>query len=147
MEKYLLSLLPARLKSNYLNSTLLIVGHKEKNFDIDLRYGNDGEGIVLSLLNGGKKVEVKTDRMAHKTGNIAVEYQYKGYPSGISKTEADYWAFVLNENKIVLLIQTEELKRIGREYFKKGKVVNGGDDNNSKMILIPLVELVKFKVH
>ncbi len=39
----------------------MLVGHIERNFDIDLRYGNEGEQLVLQLLNGGKKIEVKTD--------------------------------------------------------------------------------------
>ena len=50
----------------------MLVGHTEKNFDIDLRYGHDGEKLVHSLLSGGYKVEVKTDRLAHSTGNLAI---------------------------------------------------------------------------
>ena len=121
----------------------MLVGHIERNFDIDLRFGNGGESLALSLLNGEEKVEVKTDRMAHLTGNIAVEFRCRGKLSGISTTEADYWAFVLNQNKRIIFIEVNELKRIARECFKEGLIKNGGDGNKSEMVLIPLIRLIK----
>ena len=33
-------------------------------------------------------IEVKSDRISHKTGNIAIEYSYGGEPSGIETTRA-----------------------------------------------------------
>lgn len=120
----------------------MLVGHKEKNFDIDLRYGNIGEELVLSLLNGGQKIEVKTDRMAHKTGNIAIEFQCRGRLSGIATSEADYWAFVLNDNKFILFIKTDILRAIARLYYEKGFIKKGGDDKASDMIVIPLKILI-----
>lgn len=118
------------------------VGSTQKNFDLDLQYGNDGENHVLSLLNGATKVEVKTDTMAHVTGNIAVEYQYRGNPSGISTTKADYWAFIIGENKTVVFVTTERLKEVARRWYKIGSVVNGGDFKASKLILIPINQLL-----
>lgn len=120
----------------------MLVGHIERNFDIDLRYGNKGEELVLSLLNGGQKIEVKTDRMAHKTGNIAIEFQCRGRLSGIATSEADYWAFVLNDNKFVLFIKTDILRAIARLYYEKGFIKKGGDDKASDMIVIPLKILI-----
>ena len=118
------------------------VGKHQSNFDLDLEYGNEGENFVLSLLNGATKVEVKTDRMAHHTGNIAIEYEFNGKPSGISTTKADYWAFVLGDKSLVVFIKTENLKDIARAWFKSGSVVSGGDFNSSKMILIPINEIL-----
>ena len=37
--------------------------------------------------------EVKADRQAHTTGNIAIEFEYNNKPSGISVTRADYYAY------------------------------------------------------
>jgi hypothetical protein len=126
----------------------MLVGHHQRNFDIDLRYGNDGEELVLQLLNGGKKVEVKTDRMAHKTGNVAIEFRCRGKLSGIATSEADYWALVLKNNELVIFIKTEVLKEICRQFYTKGFVRNGGDDNASEMIIVPLKfltdEVLKF---
>jgi hypothetical protein len=116
----------------------MLVGHIERNFDIDLRYGNEGEQLVLQLLNGGKKIEVKTDRMAHKTGNVAIEFKCRGRLSGIATSEADYWALVLNENKLIIFIRTEILRAICRQFYLQGLVKVGGDDRASEMIVVPL---------
>lgn len=118
------------------------VGKTERAFDIDVKYGEIGENYVLSLLNGAKRVEVKTDRMAHRTGNIAVEYSSRGLPSGISTTKADCWAFVIGDNNTVIFITTERLKEVARFWYKAGCVVDGGDDNTSKIILIPINQLL-----
>jgi hypothetical protein len=117
------------------------VGSFQKNFDLDLEYGEAGESMLLSILNGAKKVEVKTDRMAHTTGNIAVEFRCNGRLSGISTTEADYWAFVLRGGTIVILIETDRLKKIARRNYRLGNVICGGDGNNSEMVLIKINQL------
>lgn len=114
-----------------------------KGWDIDLEFGLQGEKLVEELLKTKSKVEVKTDRMADKTGNVAVEYTYKGLPSGIATTEADVWAFVLYEGQVIIFIDTDRLKRLARKYFKLERNVKGGDDNQSMLILIPIEELTK----
>lgn len=117
------------------------VGSMFRNFDIDLEYGEAGESLLLSILNGAKKVEVKTDRLAHVTGNVAVEFRCNGRNSGISTTEADYWAFVLMSGKLIIMIEVNELKDIARTQYKLGHVVCGGDGNNSEMVLIKIKQL------
>lgn len=118
------------------------VGAKQKNFDIDMEYGRRGENMLLDILET-KRIEVKTDRMAHITGNVAVEYRYRGRPSGIATTEADYWAFLLYDMTTIIMIPTDKLKDIAREKFMKDQVTLGGDENASEMILIPIEELTK----
>ena len=118
------------------------VGAKQKNFDIDMEYGRRGENTLLDILET-KRIEVKTDRMAHITGNIAVEYRYRGRPSGIATTEADYWAFLLYDMTTIIMIPTDKLKNIARDKFKNDQVTLGGDENASEMILIPIQELTK----
>jgi hypothetical protein len=62
-----------------------------KKFDLDLAYGKVREQRVADMLTD-KKIEVKSERdMWVRTGNIAVEYESYGKPSGIAATEADYW--------------------------------------------------------
>ena len=62
-----------------------------KKFDIDLEYGEIQEDAIANMLQN-KKIEVKSERgMWIKTGNIAIEYQSYGKPSGIEATESDYW--------------------------------------------------------
>ena len=60
-----------------------------KKFDLDLKYGLVKEKIVADMLQD-KKIEVKSERgMWLKTGNIAIEYESYGKPSGIAATESD----------------------------------------------------------
>lgn len=118
------------------------VGKLQKNFDIDMEYGTRGENILMDILES-KRIEVKTDRLAHITGNVAIEYKYRGKPSGISTTEAEYWAFVLYDMTTIILVPTEKLKEIARDKFRKDQVTLGGDENASEMILIPIEELTK----
>ena len=51
-------------------------------FDIDLQYGKVREGEIASMLQN-EKIEVKTERDIWKTtGNIVVEFECRGKPSG-----------------------------------------------------------------
>jgi hypothetical protein len=93
------------------------------SFDLDFRYGYAGEQLVEELLTNGKTVEVKRDRRWHETGNLYIEVQcwynstQSWQASGIAVTEADYWAFVLEEN--VLMIPTvnviQAINKYGRQ--------------------------------
>jgi hypothetical protein len=120
-----------------------LVGEFQRNWDIDLDYGYDGESRVLDLLNGANKVEVKTDTMAQRTGNIAVEFRCNGKPSGISTTEADYWAFVVLGGRVIYFIEVNRLKQLAREEYKISGSVKGGDYHLSEMILIPIKNLIQ----
>ena len=62
-----------------------------KKFDLDLEYGQIREDKIADMLNN-KKIEVKSERgMWMKTGNICIEYESYGKPSGIITTEPDFW--------------------------------------------------------
>ena len=54
-----------------------------KKFDIDLEYGKIRETQVLDMFENAK-IEVKSERdIWQKSGNIAIEYECYGKPSGI----------------------------------------------------------------
>ena len=62
-----------------------------KKFDIDLAYGTIREEKIADMMTN-KKIEVKSEKdMWQKTGNICIEYESYGKPSGIRATESDYW--------------------------------------------------------
>ena len=86
-----------------------------KKFDIDLSYGKVREQMVADMLQD-KKIEVKSERdMWMRTGNIAIEYESYGKPSGIAATESDYWFHNLcigDEVFATLVFDTNSLKRI-----------------------------------
>jgi len=110
------------------------------DFKFDLKVGQVGEKYLGNILNN-KKIEVKTDLQAHRTGNIFIEYFSRNKPSGISTTESDFYAFILSNEKIII-IKTIELKNICRKYINTKRNINGGDSNTSKGILLPIKELL-----
>lgn len=128
-----------------MKSKLAEIGVKHtKEYDIDfkkdLKFGLEWENELKKIL-GNKKLEVKTDKKWSKTGNIAVEIESRGKPSGLSTTKSDYWAFILwqkQEKPNIILIPIDRLQTITGYFQRKKKVVMGGDANTSKLVLIPL---------
>jgi len=130
------------------NTTSEITGLKptkknRKKFDLDLAYGQMHEDKVLDMLEN-KKIEVKTERgMWAKTGNIAIEFESYGKPSGINATESDYWFHRLaieDDVYCTLVFDTKTLKKIVEE-LDDHRVVKGGDNWASKMYLVNLSKL------
>ena len=121
---------------------------KNSKFDIDLKYGQEREKKIVSLLDQDKnKLEVKTERdWWAKTGNIAIEVECWGKPSGLSKTEADYCVHILaigKEDYCKLIFEVPKLKKIADKFKDNYKMI--GDHHASKCILIPLKELFQSK--
>jgi hypothetical protein len=93
------------------------------SFDLDFSYGYAGEQLVEELLTNGKTVEVKRDRRWHETGNLYIEVEcwynstQSWQASGVAVTEADYWAFVLEES--VLMIPTINVIQAINQYGRQ----------------------------
>lgn len=116
------------------------------DFRYDLKLAEEEERFTAKLLSMPKfnaKIEVKNDKMYTKTGNIFCEFESRGKPSGISITEAEVYSLVLegvDDIKLALLIQTEDLKKIMRKKYQEYGYVKGGDSNTSKGVLLNLVK-------
>ena len=114
-----------------------------KKFDIDLAYGEVREQMIADMLTG-KKIEVKSERdLWVNTGNIAIEYECYGKPSGIAATESDYWFHNLcigNRTFATLVFDVPSLKRIIDNLDYK-RTVSGGDNYASKMYLLNIQKL------
>jgi len=116
-------------------------------FSHDLHFGIGGENLLKGIINGDFKCEVKRDRKLSYTGNLAIEVEYKGKPSGLAKTEAEWYAFVCSgseyKDELIIFISTERLKKLCDDYENHGgRVVYGGDYNASKLILLPLEKIL-----
>ena len=121
------------------------VFNNDNKFDIDLSKAQIREKELRDILSKAK-VEVKTDSIWKGSKNLAVEFRCRGKPSGISVSEAEYYAFILDANTYtegIIIIPIEKLLYLARKFYRLGKVKNGGDDNASEMVLIPIVEFVK----
>ena len=83
-------------------------------FDLDLKFGQSKENELQVAIEG--KIECKADRLTVKTGNLFLEIESRGKPSGIKVTHAEYQALCLVVTKrkkdIWVLIPTKILKKI-----------------------------------
>lgn len=97
---------------------------KRSDFDLDLRFGEDGEALVKRLLTANiETVEVKSDRRWKDTGNLYIETQCWShnnkcwYQSGVNATKASHWAF--NLEGLIILVEVEKIRNaislFGRE--------------------------------
>ncbi len=123
--------------------TLKPATEDRKKFDLDLEYGQVREDVVSEMLQD-KKIEVKSERgMWMDTGNICIEYQSYGKPSGIAATEADYWFHNLCIGEDIfatLVFKVDNLKKIIDNLDSK-RSVSGGDHNASRMWLLNIQKL------
>jgi hypothetical protein len=110
------------------------------DFKYDLQLGQLGEKHLGNILDN-EKVEVKTDYQASDTGNLFIEYLSRGKESGIITTEATWFAFIVSNEKIIL-VSTNKLKKLCRPYLNTKRDVKGGDDNTSQGILLPIKDLL-----
>jgi hypothetical protein len=114
------------------------------SFDLDFRYGQEGESLVQQLLTEGGTVEVKRDRKWHATNNLYIEvecwYQRSDSwePSGLSVTKASYWAFVLEQG--VLLVPTGHVRHAIQKYGRE--ITCEIPPNRSKGYLITVENLL-----
>lgn len=95
---------------------------------------NSDFDIGIPLFNSGRTlhIEVKNDSLKEHTGNVAIEFECRGKPSGIAVTKAKWWAsYYKNEFHI---LPVEILKdMIEKKKYKTW--VYGGDDQAAKMYL------------
>lgn len=98
-----------------------------KSYDLKI-YNEENKKVYL---------EVKADRMTHRTNNICIEYSHKDEPSGIYATKADFYAYfvIKGDNEYDLyLIPTKYILELIREK-KYHKNINGGDGFRCRMFL------------
>jgi hypothetical protein len=120
---------------------------KNSDFDIDLRFGKEGEDTVANLLSIDT-VEVKRDKRWKETGNLYIETEcwFNGsqswQPSGLSVSKATHYSFVL-ENMVVI-VTTPDLKTIVE---KSGRPIECKiEPNPSKGYLIKLSHIVEHQL-
>lgn len=117
------------------------------DWDIDFRYGVEGEQMVKDLLTI-ETVEVKRDRRWKETGNLFIEtscfYVNEGITkrSGILTTKASHWAFVLED--LTLIVAKADLMATLMQYGKQAKC--NIEPNISSGYLITVGALLQWQV-
>jgi hypothetical protein len=116
-----------------------------ETFDIDLREGKAREDAFVYVFLKAR-VEHKRDKKAARTGNVAVEYRTRKsgqkIPSGVSITEADFWAVEYDE-ECWLMVPTSHVKRLARLAIEQGRTQWIGDGGNHQNALVPIEWFVR----
>ena len=113
------------------------------SFSHDLNFGEIAEDWLNILFKDGRLIEVKSDRLIHKTGNLFIEYKSRDKPSGLATTTANYWIYRMDMLDTAIILPTNLLKKVCRVYYKNNEFkMKGGDNNTSEGFLIPLIRLL-----
>jgi len=130
----------------------------------DLAFGQRYEKIALGLLGNGDVItppegvkwspwdfkhngvafECKADRCAARTGNLCIEYEHTGIPSGISITEADEWFYFIHmpDSYVCYKIPVAAIKdRISQPGCRLWHT----DGGNSRFYLVPAADFESYK--
>lgn len=116
-----------------------------------MEYGKTNKYDILFKTNTRLlKFEVKEDFTCEKTGNVGVEFECRGKPSGIQVSEADFYIYKVHSqygDVRYFLCSTKCLKKMiaDKEYFR---IVTGGDPgSNSKNYLFKYETFIRnFKI-
>ena len=111
-------------------------------------YNYDNEYDILTFKNGTfLKYEVKADKMMFKTGNLCIEFECSGKPSGIAVSQADIYAYYevnaeegngVDNSKLYLIPKNFITNLISRKKYKS--IINGGDGGRAKCYLFSLLQ-------
>ena len=116
----------------------------QPHFDKDLKFGQQYENEFQEAVEG--KIECKTDRLCQKTGNVYIETESRGKPSGINTTQSRNYAICLwtqdRTDQVWVLIPTAHLKKLMVKY----PIKKGGDNWTSKGHIIPKEDLLTFNI-
>jgi hypothetical protein len=126
-------------------ATPLYTINRDNKFDIQLNVANLREHVLGRLLGGGK-IELKSETWQwRRTGNIALEFEQRGRPSGFAVSEADVWTQELNddEGKILcdLMFPLERVKELARYTYRRQPSCmrrGGGDSGAVSNVVVPL---------
>ena len=96
---------------------------------------NSAGDIIMEMWGQEYLIEVKTDIMSSKTGNIAIEYESRGKPSDIAVSKAPIWIFKYCGNRMRAVFLSR-LKQAYTEGFHR--VIGGDKGSRTKMFLVPV---------
>lgn len=102
----------------------------------------DVDFLVENQQRQFKKLEVKTDFQAHKSGNIVYELSTSNHVGCFEKTKADIIAYYIPDNQTLHLIDVKELRKYVYDVPKDS--IHMGD--NAEGVLLKISELEQSKV-
>ena len=128
------------------NNSKSIKKLKESDFSVtqfskDFKYGKKHEKLVMK---SREDYELKTDRLAHTTGNAFVEIESRKKESGIITSKSSIWIFkIVDKNDKHLFSIEIPLDRLrDKVYNSTYRIVAGGDSLTSRGYIIPVQDLI-----
>lgn len=109
-----------------------------KEFDITGSFKTE-EGNLIKT-----KWEVKADRRAKQTGNIAIEFESNGKPSGITTTTADFWIYFIHGENTYYLIPTSVLRRKVKQN-RWWRIIQVNDEMRNRVYLFERSQFEKYR--
>lgn len=107
--------------------------------------GTKGYDAHFSVNNIYYKLEIKSDYHTVDTGNIVIEHESRGKPSGITTTQANLWAYavITKRGLDIYLIPTQVIKGwIEKQLFERE--FSGGDvRSNTRLYLFKADKVLK----
>jgi hypothetical protein len=90
-------------------------------------------------------VEVKSDKMSQKTGNIVVEVMFNGKDSAMRTSKAKIWVF--HTGTEIIWVYLDKLKELVKKY-KTVHFTARGDSKEKEAYLIPITDIrdIGFKI-
>lgn len=105
-----------------------------------IAYNHDGDYDLMVRMRSGEVItfEIKEDFMTGKTGNIALEFESRGKPSGIQTSKADFYIYVTHMKDCIVqytLFHTPTLKEIIKSKLYTS-IITGGDEGSQTRFYI-----------
>ena len=95
------------------------------------------DGVVYTM-------EIKSDFYTADTGNVVIEYESRGVPSGIASTTASFWSYAVMHGKDefdLYIINTKKLRKLIADGIYYDKIFGGDIGSGTKMYRIKLEAL------
>jgi hypothetical protein len=86
------------------------------------------------------RIEVKRERAVERFGNVAIELECGGMPSGVNASESDIWIWELGGE--FWFAWLKEVRSWLQDNREKYEIKMGGDGRRSKLAIIPLIHFV-----
>ena len=106
----------------------------DNRYDVKMRFTQGDESKEVTI-------EIKEDFTCERTGNIGVEIESWGRPSGIATSKADFYLYKVHEpngRKGIYMIKTSELKAMIKQRLWHREVIGGDPGSNSRNFLFRL---------
>jgi len=110
-------------------------------------FNEDNECDIVADIDGREvTIEVKEDVRTKDTGNVVIECESRGKPSGIMTTKANFWVFRIHTVDGIrnILFKTVDLKQAVRDRRFHNKRQMSHTDSNNVLYFFRLSDLEEY---